>query len=143
MTDPHNLQRFIDAQSGSYQTALEEIRAGKKRSHWMWYIFPQIAGLGHSDYAIRYAIRDRSEAEAYLQHPILGARLVAISNALLQLPTNDAFAVFGSPDHMKLHSSMTLFASLHGDHQQVFEAVLDKYFAGKMDARTTALLKSR
>jgi uncharacterized protein (DUF1810 family) len=143
MTDPHHLQRFVDAQSGSYQTALTEIRAGKKRSHWMWYIFPQIAGLGHSDYAICYAIRDRSEAEAYLQHPILGARLVAISNALLQLPTTDAFAFFGSPDHMKLHSSMTLFASLPGDHQQVFEAVLDKYYGGKMDARTTALLKGR
>lgn len=142
MTDPYNLQRFVDAQANSYQTALSEIRAGKKRSHWMWYIFPQTAGLGHSDYAIRYAISNKDEAAAYLQHPTLGARLAEISNALLQLPTSDAFAVFGSPDHLKLHSSMTLFASVPSDHQKVFQAVLDKFYAGKMDARTMALLKS-
>lgn len=143
MAESHNLERFVGAQASSYQQALSEIRAGKKRSHWMWYIFPQLAGLGRSDYAIRYAIRDKSEAEAYLQHPVLGKRLAEISDALLQLQTSDALAVFGSPDHLKLHSSMTLFASLPGIHQQVFKAVLDKYFSGKMDARTLAILESQ
>ena len=125
-----NLQRFISAQESSYQTALSEIQAGRKRSHWMWYIFPQIQGLGYSETSRFYAIKNRSEAEAFLEHPVLGSRLIEISNELLQLQSNDAYKIFGSPDDVKLKSSMTLFASLPNP-DPVFGAVLDKYFNGK------------
>jgi uncharacterized protein (DUF1810 family) len=104
-----NLQRFIEAQEADYETALTEIRQGKKRSHWIWYIFPQVQGLGFSDTSRYYAIKDISEAAAYLQHPVLGSRLITICNALLRLESNNANQVFGSPDDLKLRSSMTLF----------------------------------
>jgi uncharacterized protein (DUF1810 family) len=97
-----DLKRFVDAQATSYDVALSEIKNGKKRTHWMWYIFPQLAGLGQSEYSRLYGIRNRNEAEAYLQHPVLGPRLREISNALLQLPVSDAHSIFGSPDHKKL-----------------------------------------
>ena len=138
--DRYNLGRFVNAQQVNYADALSEIRSGKKHSHWMWYVFPQIAGLGNSEYAKLYAIRDRNEAEAYLQHPLLGARLHEICLALLQLEQSDALLIFGSPDNLKLKSSMTLFASVPGNDNAVFKQVLDKFFAGQMDTRTLEIL---
>jgi len=135
------LQRFIKAQQQHYQIALSEIQAGQKSSHWMWYIFPQIAGLGYSEMAKHFAIKDRHEAIAYLAHPLLGQRLIAISSALLQLKGNSAHAVFGSPDDLKLHSSMTLFAQ-QPNADPVFKKVLEKYFDGQLDQRTLALLNN-
>ncbi|MDR2705380.1 MAG: DUF1810 domain-containing protein [Planctomycetaceae bacterium] len=134
-----NLERFIEAQRMDYQQALSEIKNGRKQSHWMWYIFPQIAGLGFSETSHFYAIRDLDEATAYFRHKILGTRLVEISEALLQLPTNNAHQIFGSPDDMKLQSSMTLF-SLVESTNPVFQAVLDKFFNGKPDQKTIQLL---
>jgi len=133
------LDRFISAQATSYAEALSEIRAGRKRSHWMWFIFPQMKGLGSSSNASYYGIEGLAEATAYLQHPTLGNRLIEISRALLALPGNNATTVMGSPDDMKLRSSMTLFSQVEGA-DAVFEQVLDKYFDGKKDARTLALL---
>ncbi|RFZ85711.1 DUF1810 domain-containing protein [Mucilaginibacter terrenus] len=129
------LERFIKAQERDYTKALAEIRNGRKRSHWMWYIFPQIAGLGYSEMARHYAITDLAEAGSYLAHPILGPRLVEISKVLLRLQGDDANAVFGSPDDIKLRSSMTLFSMAKGT-DPVFEAVLEKYFDGKKDNAT-------
>jgi len=134
-----NLQRFLDAQATDYPPALAEIKAGRKRSHWMWYIFPQIQGLGFSEISKHYAIRDAAEAAAYAQHPVLGARLREISAELLKLPSSNAGSIFGSPDDLKLRSSMTLFAALPGA-DPVFQAVLDKFFAGAPDSKTRQLL---
>jgi uncharacterized protein (DUF1810 family) len=139
MSQSPNLTRFLDAQQDSYETAVTEIRHGKKQSHWMWYTFPQIAGLGASETSKFYAIKDIDEAQAYLQHPVLGQRLHEIAGELLQLPTNDATAVFGKPDDMKLRSSMTLFASIAGAGP-VFQSVLDKFFNGQKDSRTMTIL---
>lgn len=133
------LQRFLDAQATAYPTALAELKAGHKRSHWMWYIFPQIQGLGVSSTARHYAIRDAAEAAAYLAHPVLGARLREIAQALLPLPGGNATRVMGTPDDLKLRSSMTLFAAVPGA-DPVFQAVLDKYFGGAADERTRQLL---
>ncbi len=135
----YDLERFVRAQEYSYRDALSEIRRGRKRSHWMWYIFPQIAGLGMSSTARYYAVQDLQEAEEYLAHPILGPRLLEISEALLALDTDDATAVFGWPDDLKLRSSMTLFACAATDCP-VFQQVLDKYYGGLPDERTLALL---
>lgn len=135
----YTLKRFLTAQERSYATALAEIKAGRKRSHWMWYIFPQIAGLGMSSTAQYYSIQDRLEAEEYMAHPVLGARLLEISRALLALESSDASAVMGYPDDLKLRSCMTLFAQVSDD--PVFEAVLDKFYGGSPDPRTLALLK--
>jgi uncharacterized protein (DUF1810 family) len=134
-----NLQRFIDAQQSSYQTALTEIKTGRKRSHWMWYIFPQVQGLGFSETSRYYAIKDLNEAEDFLQHPLLGKRLIEISNELLKLPSNDATNIFGSPDDIKLRSCMTLFASLPNT-DPVFQSVLDKFFNGNKDDKTMRLI---
>jgi len=139
MPNDYNLERFIDAQRTDYAVALAEIKSGKKESHWMWYIFPQILGLGYTSVSILYAIKDIKEATAYLNHEILGTRLIEISNALLQLETDDARKIFGSPDNMKLRSSMTLFSLVPGA-DKVFQAVLDKFFNGKKDERTLQLL---
>lgn len=139
MPQQPNLQRFLDAQKSSYQSALTEIKNGKKRSHWMWYIFPQIQGLGFSETSKFYAIKDVSEAEAYLQHPVLGARLIEISTVAAQLSSNNATQVFGSPDDMKLKSSMTLFAALNQTNP-VFQQVLDQFFGGKKDAQTLNII---
>src|SRR5579875_938294 len=122
-----SLKRFIDAQQTDYQTALAEIKNGRKRSHWMWYIFPQVQGLGFSETSRFYAIKDVAEAEEFLKHPVLGDRLISISEELLQLNTNNASQIFGSPDDLKLKSCMTLFASLPGTNP-VFQAVLEKFF---------------
>ncbi|WP_158827592.1 DUF1810 domain-containing protein [Mucilaginibacter lacusdianchii] len=134
-----NLNRFIDAQERDYDTALSEIKNGRKRSHWMWYIFPQIQGLGLTDTSRYYAINDMAEAEAYLAHPVLGPRLIAISQALLKLPGSNATQVMGSPDDLKLRSSMTLFANVPGA-DSVFQAVLDKFNNGQQDTRTLQLI---
>jgi uncharacterized protein (DUF1810 family) len=134
-----NFKRFLDAQQRDYARALSEIKAGRKRSHWIWYIFPQISGLGYSEMSKRYAIKDLPEAIAYLAHPVLGKRLIEIAAALLELKSISASGVMGSPDDLKLRSSMTLFAQVPGA-DPVFEAVLKKYFQGEMDKATLKLL---
>jgi len=136
MSDPFQLGRFVEAQAGSYATALREIRAGAKRSHWMWYIFPQIAGLGHSATAQHYAIGSLKEAQAYLAHPVLGPRLMECVAALDALEGTTAERVFGSVDAMKLRSSLTLFEAAGGH----FGGTITRWF-GERDARTLALLK--
>ena len=128
------LERFVQAQADSYARALRDIKSGRKTSHWMWYIFPQLSGLGHSQTARYYAIRDRAEAEAYLAHPVLGKRLLEISSELLKLESSDATVVMGWPDDLKLKSSMTLFSLV--SREPVFRQVLEKYFRGEADAYT-------
>lgn len=135
------LDRFLSAQERSYDTALSEIKSGRKRSHWMWYIFPQIAGLGMSSTAQYYSIADIDEAREYISHPVLGARLLEISRALLSLDSSDATAVMGYPDNLKLRSSMTLFAQVSED--PVFGAVIDKFYGGSPDTRTLRILGIR
>lgn len=137
--DPWNLVRFIAAQQADYQPALAEIRAGRKRSHWMWYVFPQFIGLGSSPTSVQYAIKSRDEAEAYLAHPILGRRLLECAEAVVQIADRSAHEIFGSPDDMKLRSSATLFASVSPDGS-VFHRIIDKYFDGKLDDRTIQLM---
>jgi len=132
-----DLQRFVDAQSQTYDQALAELRAGQKRTHWMWFVFPQIEGLGRSGMAQRFAISGLEEARAYLAHPVLGRRLVESARALTALDAHDPAAVLGSVDAMKLQSSMTLFALADPD-EPVFREVLDHYFAGELDEATTS-----
>ena len=133
------LDRFLDAQRDDYAAALAEVRRGRKTSHWMWYIFPQIAGLGQSSTARYYSIRDLEEAREYYAHPVLGQRLREISGALLELRGSDPVAVFGGIDSMKLKSSMTLFAVAAPD-DPIFQQVLDKYYGGEQDALTLRIL---
>ncbi len=134
-----DLSRFVEAQAGSYDRALAELRAGRKAGHWMWFVFPQVAGLGRSPTAQHYAIGDLDEARAYLAHPVLGPRLVECAQALLDLPGDDAATVLGPVDAVKLRSSMTLFA--HADPAQpVFRAVLERYYGGREDEATTSRL---
>ena len=140
-SDPYDLDRFIDAQKTIYRQALQEIQVGRKLSHWMWYVFPQLAGLGSSPTSVRYAIKSGKEAVAYLAHPILGPRLVECSDAVLQIEGRSAREIFGSPDDMKLRSSATLFASVSPDGS-VFHKVIDRYFDGALDDRTSDLLKT-
>ncbi len=135
----NDLKRFLDAQENDFERALAEIKRGRKQSHWMWYIFPQIAGLGFSETSRFYAVKDRAEAELYLAHPVLGARLVEISEALLEIEGKTANQIFGSPDDMKLKSSMTLFGALKNTNP-VFQSVLDEYFNGTKDLRTLQLI---
>ena len=135
-----SLQRFLDAQRESYDQALSEIRNGKKKSHWIWYIFPQIQGLGFSETSKYYALKDLQEAGDYLRHPVLGSRLIRICRTLLDLPGKNAHEIFGSPDDLKLKSCMTLFASLENS-DSVFQSVLEKFFNGEMDRRTLELLQ--
>ena len=134
-----DLQRFVNAQQDSYGRALKEIRNGRKKTCWMWFIFPQIRGLGFSGMAVYYAIQDLQEARDYLQHEVLGARLGEICRAALEADSDDAFQVFGSPDDMKLRSSMTLFEAAAPENP-LFGQVLDKYFGGERDSRTLAIL---
>ena len=137
--DPNDLNRFVQAQEETYDQALAEIRSGRKRSHWMWYIFPQYDGLGFSETSRRYAIKSIAEARAYLRHPILGPRLIECVQALLGIDGLSAHEIFGSPDDMKLRSSATLFAHV-SDAGNVFEQVLQKYFDSKPDPKTMQLL---
>ena len=134
-----NLERFLYVQNRTYEQAIEEIRKGKKISHWMWYTFPQIQGLGESDYSVFYAIDDIEEAKRYLEHNILGPRLRKISNELLKLNINDPIEIFGRLDSLKLKSSMTLFDYI--ENNEVFEKVLDKYYEGEKDDKTIQILE--
>jgi uncharacterized protein (DUF1810 family) len=134
----HDLERFVSAQDGTYPQALAELTAGRKRSHWMWFVFPQLRGLGASPTAQHYAIADLDEARAYLDHPVLGPRLREAAAALLGVPAGSATDILGYPDDLKLRSSMTLFAAAAAD-PAVFQAVLDRYYDGP-DQRTLDLL---
>ena len=141
MASEIDLTRFIKAHSADFDTALQEIRAGRKRTHWMWYIFPQIAGLGTSPNATFFAIKDQAEAAAFLRDDYLGGHLRTITEALLALPTDSAYRVFGTPDDVKLRSSMTLFA-LVAEQDSVFHKVLGKYFGGVPDKKTLTILRA-
>ena len=134
-----DLSRFLNAQARDYEQALSEIRAGRKRSHWIWYIFPQLDGLGYSGTARYYAIKDRAEAEAYMGDPVLSGRLIEISKALLELESDDPTEVMGYPDDLKLRSSMTLFSMVSDD--PVFKKVLDKFFGGEECSYTREYLR--
>jgi uncharacterized protein (DUF1810 family) len=137
--DPFDLARFVTAQQANYHDAIGELRGDRKRSHWMWYVFPQVAGLGSSAMAKRYAIKSRQEAEAYLAHPLLGPRLVECAEALLQVKGSTAEDIMGYPDWLKLQSSMTLFAALSPPHSP-FANVLERYYDGSSDPRTVEFL---
>jgi uncharacterized protein (DUF1810 family) len=137
--DPFNLARFLDVQEGGYSEALSEIRRGRKASHWMWYIFPQFAGLGFSPTSQHFAIKSRAEAEAYLNHSVLGPRLIECCEALLAVEGRSAHDIFGSPDDLKLLSCATLFAAV-SPSGSVFERVLKRFCGGLRDDRTLQLL---
>lgn len=141
MAESHDLSRFVEAQAtgGTYARALAELRAGHKTSHWMWFVFPQIAGLGQSTTAKRFAIASLDEARAFLAHPVLGARLLECVAVLNVLPEPDAMSIFGAVDAMKLRSSLTLFARA-APHEPAFARALDRYFEGVADAATDRLL---
>ena len=134
-TDPFHLERFLIAQERVYQHVLSELQAGEKISHWMWFIFPQIRGLGRSPISIEYAISSQDEARAYLQHPVLGSRLKECTKLVLLVEGRSAFEIFDEPDDMKFRSSMTLFAQV-SNHDDLFQRALDKYFDGKPDRLT-------
>jgi len=136
----YDFQRFIDAQRFNYKIALDEVKDGRKQSHWMWYVFPQIHGLSKSSYGQMYSLQSLDEAKEYLKDPVLGKRLIEISEAALIPGTNDAGKVFGYPDDMKLCSSMTLF-EMADPTIPVFGKVIDKYFEGRRDERTLQILK--
>ena len=141
MPDLYNLTRFITAQESDYATAYRELSEGRKRSHWSWYIFPQIVGLGFTPTSRYYAIKNLEEAKAFLAHPYLGKNIREISAVLLTLKSNDATAIMGYPDDLKLRSSMTLFAEA-APEEEVFRKVLDKFFGGKKDERKLEILKT-
>jgi len=140
--DPYDLNRFVQAQAGVYERALGEIRRGEKRSHWIWYIFPQIDGLGFSSMSKRYAIKGLEEAKAYLEHPILGPRLLECAEAAMCVEGRSANEIFGSPDDLKLRSCATLFACV-SPPGSVFERLLAKYYGGEQDAKTLRLSGTR
>ncbi|WP_321793854.1 DUF1810 domain-containing protein [Caballeronia sp. J97] len=140
MSDPFDLQRFVDAQVSVIDDVRAELSAGRKRTHWMWFIFPQIAGLGHSAMAQHYAISSRDEARAYLAHPVLGARLVELTRIVNGVQGRGIDQIFGYPDDMKFHSSMTLFAHT-ADDPAIFREALQRYFGGRSDDATLARLQ--
>lgn len=139
MTDDYNLHRFLTAQEPVYNTVLAELRAGRKSSHWIWFIFPQIAGLGHSSMAQQFAITSLDEAKAYLQHLVLGPRLQECTQLVLNVEGRSAEETFGYPDYLKFRSCMTLFMAATPDNT-LFKAALDKYFDGQPDQRTLDVL---
>ena len=141
MSDPYDLTRFVSAQEQSYQEALSELERGRKQSHWMWYVFPQFDGLGTSPMSMRYSIKSSAEARAYLEHPVLGPRLVECAEAMLAVDGKSARAILGSPDDMKLKSCATLFAQI-SPSGSVFERLLDKFYYGERDAATLRLLSA-
>ncbi len=140
MVDPFDLARFVEAQAGVFDVALAEIRKGQKRSHWMWFVFPQLRGLGMSQMAHRFGLSSLSEARAYLAHPVLGARLKAMVEALQDLEATSAVEVFGLVDARKLRSSLTIFNQADGG--ALFEAALQRWFAGKADPATLAMISA-
>ena len=139
MDDSLRLQRFVDAQASTFKMAIAELRAGHKQTHWMWFVFPQIRGLGHSETARHFAIASRDEARAYLDHPVLGARLRDCTQIVRQLSGRSIGQIFGAPDDLKFHSSMTLFAEVDAP-DGVFQLALDKYFEGRGDGLTLEIL---
>lgn len=142
MTDKFNLNRFLEAQSNSYKVALFEIQKGRKSSHWMWYIFPQIFGLGNSATSKMYAIKSEEEAKSYFNHPILGKRLIEITEEFLDITHKTARDILGSPDDLKLKSSMTLFHSIQSENK-LFWSVLEKYFDGNQCHKTLTAINQR
>lgn len=142
MKTDFNLNRFLEAQESTYQYALAEIKNGQKESHWMWFIFPQIAGLGFTDFNIFYAIKNIEEAQAYYNHPILGKRLIEISKAMHQVQNKTALEILGKPDTRKLKSCMTLFTQLP-NASPVFQQVLNKFYNGELDKKTLDILPSQ
>ena len=139
--DPHDLKRFLSAQEGVYERALAELTRGQKRTHWMWYIFPQFDGLGYSPTAKRYSIKSIEEARQYLNHPLLGKRLLECTEAVIALKGGSLSEIFGHPDDMKFKSSMTLFEKIAGSGS-VFSSALDRYCHGERDATTLRLLEN-
>ena len=139
--DAHDLERFVTAQQATYTRALAELRAGRKETHWMWFVFPQLRGLGHSPAAQRYGITGLAEARAYLDHPTLGARLRECAAVVLALDGSSAYDIFGSPDDLKLRSCATLFAQV-SEPRSVFQQLLEKYYDGEQDPATLRLLES-
>lgn len=139
MTDVHNLQRFVDAQNPVYEDVVAELAAGRKASHWMWFVFPQHKDLGRSSMALRFGIASREEAQAYWQHPVLGIRLRECVELALAVKGKTEFQIFGSPDDLKFRSSMTLFSKV-APEEPLFQRALAKYFGGVGDARTLELL---
>jgi uncharacterized protein (DUF1810 family) len=139
MADPFNLERFVDAQASVYEQIRRELTVGRKQSHWMWFVFPQIAGLGQSPMSVRFAIASLDEAKAYLAHPVLGARIRECTQLSLYVEGKTAREIFGSIDEMKFRSSMTLFARAAPD-EEIFQHCIDKYFAGAPDPATSAKL---
>jgi uncharacterized protein (DUF1810 family) len=139
MCDLHELQRFVDAQQPIYPQVVRELRAGQKRSHWMWFIFPQIRGLGYSAMSRKFALDSRDQATAYAQHSILGNRLIECTQLVLDIPDRTIRQIFGSPDDLKFRSCMTLFA-LATPQPQAFQQALDKYFGGQPDQRTLEIV---
>jgi len=139
LMDPYDLNRFVEVQQLNYSDAVSELRAGQKRSHWMWYVFPQLAGLGHSPMSERYAIRSEDEARAYLAHPVLGPRLIECAEAVLAIENRSAREILGSPDDLKLRSCATLFAHISPEGS-VFHRILDKYYSSEPDRATLELL---
>jgi len=136
MDDPYDLQRFVDAQDSVFDEVCSELRAGRKESHWIWFIFPQLKGLGHSWMADRFGISSRAEAEEYLRHPVLGPRLIACTQLVNEIDGRSIEQIFGYPDHLKFRSSMTLFAHAGSEESGVFTTALDKYFGGEPDRLT-------
>src|SRR6056297_1475531 len=139
--DPHDLQRFVEAQNPVMETVKKELRSGRKRSHWMWFVFPQMEGLGRSEMARRYTIASRGEAEAYLSHPVLGPRLRDCTAMVNAIEGRSANEIFGSPDDLKFRSSMTLFDAV-ADDSTPFRTALDRYYDGDPDPKTLDLLES-
>ena len=140
--DPFDLKRFVKAQAPIFETALGELKAGQKRSHWMWFVFPQLRGLGRSSMAQFYGLGSLDEARAYLAHSLLGRRLNLCTETVLAIKERSLHAIFGAPDDMKFQSSMTLFARAAGDEESAFRRALDRYCQGRMDERTLALLEA-
>ncbi len=141
MSDPYDLQRFVDAQHMVYSSVVAELRQGKKRSHWMWFIFPQVAGLGFSSMAERFAIGSREEAIAYLRHEVLGPRLRECTRLVLDVTNKTAHDIFGSPDDLKFHSSMTLFDA--ASSEPIFVDAIARYYGGEKDQATLGILARR
>ena len=139
MADEYDLDRFVTAQEPILAQVRQELSSGRKRSHWMWFVFPQLAGLGYSAMARRYAISSQAEARVYLEHPVLGPRLIGLTNLVNQVNGRSIHDIFGSPDDLKFHSSMTLFVQARAD-EPAFREALDKYFGGVMDKGTLGKL---